>query len=79
MASDGNHSHSPAFIDLTSDNKTIIRVERGIDGQINGTTLYRPEKAKLDDDDKALLKLLNLNICDPYVAEFFFGFLEDGL
>ncbi|GAC42240.1 ATP-dependent nuclease [Paenibacillus popilliae] len=64
-------THSPAFIDLSRNNTTIIRVESGDDGEINGTTLFRPEKAKLNDDDKQRLKLLN--VCDPYVAEFFFG------
>ena len=64
-------THSPAFIDLSRDNTTIIRVERNEDGEINGTTLFRPNKAKLDEDDKKRLKLLN--IFDPYVAEFFFG------
>ncbi|WP_079911995.1 ATP-dependent endonuclease [Paenibacillus sp. 32352] len=64
-------THSPAFIDLSRNNTTIIRVERGKGGEINGTTLFRPDRAKLDDDDKQRLKLLN--VCDPYVAEFFFG------
>jgi putative ATP-dependent endonuclease of OLD family len=64
-------THSPAFIDVSRDNTTIIRVERDPDGEIQGTTLFRPGKAQLDDDDRKRLKLLN--ICDPYVAEFFFG------
>ncbi|KAA0564642.1 AAA family ATPase [Bacillus sp. CH30_1T] len=64
-------THSPAFIDLSRDNTTIVRVERDIDGAIQGTTLFRPDKVQLDEDDKRLLKLLNQ--FDPYVAEFFFG------
>ncbi|BCD21987.1 hypothetical protein BC30090_0884 [Bacillus cereus] len=49
-------THSPAFIDLSRDNTTIIRVERNEDGEINGTTLFRPNKAKLDEDDKKKIK-----------------------
>jgi putative ATP-dependent endonuclease of the OLD family len=64
-------SHSPIFIDLSKDNTTIIRVFRNNDSEVKSTTLYRPERAKLDDDDKKNLKLMN--ICDPYVHEFFFG------
>lgn len=64
-------THSPVFIDLSRDNTTVVRVERSITGDIFGTTLYRPEKAKLSEDDRENLKLLN--IYDPYVAEFFFG------
>jgi len=64
-------THSPCFIDVSRDNTTIVRVERGTGGDIIGTTIYRPERAQLDDDDKERLKLLNL--CDPYLAEFFFG------
>jgi putative ATP-dependent endonuclease of OLD family len=64
-------THSPAFIDLSKDNTTIVRVERDKDGGIHGTTVFRPTRAKLDDDDKKMLKLLN--VWDPYVAEFFFG------
>src|SRR5579863_4761899 len=56
-------THSPIFIDLTRDNTSIVRVERLIDGTVRGTTIYRPEKAKLDEDDRIELKLLNL--CDP--------------
>lgn len=63
-------THSPAFIDVSRDNTTIIRVEQN-NGQISSTTVFRPERAKLNDDDRSLLKLLN--IFDPYVAEFFFG------
>ena len=64
-------SHSPIFIDLSKDNTTIIRVFRESDSEVKSTTLYRPERAKLDDNDKKNLKLMN--ICDPYVHEFFFG------
>jgi len=64
-------THSPVFIDLSRDNTSIARVERMATGVVQGTTIFRPKKAKLDDDDKVELKLLNL--CDPYVAEFFFG------
>ena len=64
-------THSPCFIDVSRDNTKIIRVERNTDGAIIGTTIFRPETAKLDADDKTYLKLLNL--CDPYLTEFFFG------
>lgn len=64
-------THSPVFIDLASDNTTIVRVERDSSGEVTGTTLFRPHRANLDNDDRARLKLLNL--CDPYVNEFFFG------
>lgn len=64
-------SHSPIFIDLSKDNTTIIRVFRDEDSEVKSTTLYRPERAKLDENDKRNLKLMN--ICDPYVHEFFFG------
>ena len=64
-------THSPCFIDVSRDNTTIIRVERGSEGEIVGTTIYRPERVQLDNDDRERLKLLNL--CDPYLAEFFFG------
>lgn len=64
-------THSPIFIDFSKDNTTIIKVEKLHDGSINGTTVFRPDKVQLGEDDKRNLKLLNL--CDPYVAEFFFG------
>lgn len=64
-------THSPVFIDLSRDNTSICRVERKGQGTVHGTTIYRPSRAKLDPDDKAALKQLNL--FDPYVAEFFFG------
>ena len=64
-------THSPVFIDLSRDNTTIIRVSRDEMDAIKSTVLFRPEKAQLSEDDKDNLKLLN--ICDPYVHEFFFG------
>lgn len=64
-------THSPIFIDFWRDNTSIVRVERKENGVSSGTTIYRPSKAQLSEDDKECLKLLNL--CDPYVAEFFFG------
>jgi putative ATP-dependent endonuclease of OLD family len=64
-------THSPQFIDISKDNTTIVRVDRNEIGEIFGSTIYRPKKAKLSNDDKESLKLLNL--FDPYVAEFFFG------
>lgn len=64
-------THSPIFIDFSKDNTTIIKVEKIANGQTRGTTVFRPEKVQLDEDDKRNLKLLN--ICDPYMAEFFFG------
>lgn len=63
-------THSPALIDLSFDNTTIIRVDRNSKNEVKGTTLYRPSVLKLDEDGKKELKLLN--IFDPYVAEFFF-------
>ncbi|MBY8252738.1 AAA family ATPase [Vibrio fluvialis] len=64
-------SHSPIMIDYTRDNTTIVRVERNDDGGVEGSTLFRPSKASLGNDDKENLKLLNM--CDPYLSEFFFG------
>jgi putative ATP-dependent endonuclease of OLD family len=64
-------THSPVFVDFSRDNTSIVRVERCPNGVVRGTTIYRPARAKLDEDDQRELKLLNL--CDPYVAEFFFG------
>ncbi len=64
-------THSPVFIDLSRDNTSIVRVERGTEGNVIGTTIYRPTKAKLSADEKEELKLLNMY--DPHVAEFFFG------
>lgn len=64
-------THSPVFIDLSRDNTTVVRVERFGQGEVRGTTLFRPDRAKLSSEDRECLKLLNL--WDPYVAEFFFG------
>ncbi|WP_285309599.1 ATP-dependent nuclease [Stenotrophomonas maltophilia] len=64
-------THSPAFIDISRDNTTVVRVERTETGAICGTTVFRPERVGLSDDDKETLKYLNQ--WDPYVAEFFFG------
>jgi putative ATP-dependent endonuclease of OLD family len=64
-------THSPVFIDLSRDNTSIVRVEREIGGEVSGTTIFRPARAQLSNDDKEELKLLNMY--DPYVAEFFFG------
>jgi len=64
-------SHSPIFIDLSLDNTTVIRVFRDNLSEVKSTTMYRPSRAKLSDDDKRNMKLLN--ICDPYLHEFFFG------
>jgi putative ATP-dependent endonuclease of OLD family len=64
-------THSPAFIDISRDNTTIVRVERDATGSVVGTTVFRPERAQLDATDRQRLKLLNMY--DPYVAEFFFG------
>lgn len=64
-------THSPCFVDFARDNTTIVRVEFSDAGDVQGTTIFRPDRVALDDDDKRRLKLLNL--CDPYVAEFFFG------
>ena len=64
-------SHSPLFIDLSQDNTTVIRVFRDDASTVKSTTLYRPSRAKLSSDDKRNMKLLNL--CDPYLHEFFFG------
>ncbi len=64
-------THSPCFVDVSRDNTTIVRVGREAGGRVSGTTIFRPTTAQLDSDDKQRLKLLN--ICDPYVAEFFFG------
>jgi len=64
-------THSPVFIDLSYDNTTIIRVDRGSNNEVRSTTLYRPKTASLSSDDKENLKLLNA--CDTYLHEFFFG------
>lgn len=64
-------SHSPIFIDLSYDNTTIIRVDRNSEDEVQSTTLYRPQQVNLSTDEKENLKLLN--VCDPYLHEFFFG------
>lgn len=64
-------THAPAFVDLSRDNTTIVRVDRAASGEIRGTTIFRPDRVKLDEDEKTELKLLNL--CDPHFTEFFFG------
>ena len=64
-------THSPCFVDFARDHTSIVRVERRLDGQISGTTIFRPSKAQFDKKDREQLKMLNM--CDTYVAEFFFG------
>lgn len=63
-------THSPEFIDLSKDHTTIIRVERK-DGDIKASTLFSPEKAKLDGTDKERLKLENS--FDSHISKAFFG------
>ncbi|AUQ27034.1 ATP-dependent nuclease [Dickeya zeae] len=63
-------THSPEFIDLSKDHTTIIRVERK-DGDIKASTLFSPEKAKLDGTDKERLKLENS--FDSNISKAFFG------
>ncbi len=64
-------THSPSFIDLTKDHTTIIRVEKSQGEYIETTTLFKPESAQLDNDDKENLKLINL--FDSHISEAFFG------
>jgi len=64
-------THSPIFIDLSRDNTTVVRVERGAGDDVQSVTVFRPEDVNLAPDEKVQLKLINLY--DPYVAEFFFG------
>lgn len=64
-------THSPVFMDLSRNNTSIVRVERSKDGDVTGTTIFRPQNIKLSENDREELKLLN--IYDPYAAEFFFG------
>lgn len=64
-------THSPCFVDFSRDHTTIVRVERSQSGRVSGTTIYRPDRAEFSTDDKQDLKMLNM--CDPYIAEFFFG------
>lgn len=42
----------PSFIDLTKDHTTIIRVDKTQHNNIEATTLFKPESAQLDEDDK---------------------------
>ncbi|HHR6120119.1 TPA: ATP-dependent nuclease [Providencia alcalifaciens] len=63
-------THSPEFIDLSKDHTTIIRVERK-DGNIKTSTLFSPEKARLDGTDKDRLKLENS--FDSHISKAFFG------
>jgi putative ATP-dependent endonuclease of OLD family len=64
-------THSPSFIDLTKDHTTIIRVDKNQNDNIETTTLFKPESAQLDEDDKENLKLINL--FDSHISEAFFG------
>ncbi len=65
-------THSPVFIDLRSNNTSIVRVDRDNRSKgIGGTTIYRPASANLDPDDHKNLTMLTA--FDPYVAEFFFA------
>ena len=64
-------THSPSFIDLTKDHTTIIRVDKTTNNNIQATTLYRPDIARLDPEDKNNLKLINL--FDSHISEAFFG------
>lgn len=64
-------THSPFFVDLTKDHTTIVRVEKNRDRNIAATTLYRPDVARLSQEDKENLKLENL--FDSHIAEAFFG------
>ncbi|MGR5184352.1 ATP-dependent nuclease [Photobacterium damselae] len=64
-------THSPNFIDLTKDHTTVIRVDKDEHNAIQTTTLYRPDEAQLDEDDKENLKLMNL--FDSHISQAFFG------
>lgn len=64
-------THSPSFVDLTRDHTTIVRVERSATNEMKATTLYRPEDARLSDDEKENLKLVNL--FDSHISAAFFG------
>jgi putative ATP-dependent endonuclease of OLD family len=46
--------HIRQFIDFSKDNTTIVKVEKIANGQIRGTTVFRPDRVQLDDDDKNL-------------------------
>lgn len=64
-------THSPNFIDLTKNHTTVIRVDKDERNVIQATTLYRPDEAQLDEDDKENLKLMNL--FDSHISQAFFG------
>jgi putative ATP-dependent endonuclease of OLD family len=64
-------THSPSFIDLSKNNTTIIRIDKEEHNFVGATTLYRPEQAQLDENDKDNLKLMNL--FDSHISEAFFG------
>lgn len=64
-------THSPCFIDFEKPHTRIARVFRGENGQVYGTTIFRPQTNQFTEDEKQALKLSNL--CDPFLAEFFFG------
>jgi len=64
-------THSPSFIDLAKDHTTIIRAEKDHDHKVSATTLFRPDRVQLDEDDKENLKLMNL--FDSHISEAFFG------
>jgi putative ATP-dependent endonuclease of OLD family len=64
-------THSPSFIDLTKNHTTVIRVDKNEHDAIQTTTLYRPDEAQLDEDDKENLKLMNL--FDSHISQAFFG------
>jgi putative ATP-dependent endonuclease of OLD family len=64
-------THSPCFIDFEKPHTKIARVFRDENGQVYGTTIFRPETDLFTEEEKEALKLSNL--CDPFLAEFFFG------
>ena len=64
-------THSPVFIDFASKHTKVARVERVEGGKVRGTTIFRPNSDEFSEDDKENFKILN--ICDSYIAEFFFG------
>ncbi|WP_122500668.1 ATP-dependent nuclease [Pseudomonas viridiflava] len=64
-------THSPSFIDLAKDHTTIIRAEKDHNHKVSATTLYRPDRVNLDEEDKENLKLMNL--FDSHISEAFFG------
>jgi putative ATP-dependent endonuclease of OLD family len=40
-------THSPVFVDFSRDNTTIIKVEKNSEGSIQGTTVFRPDTARI--------------------------------